>query len=46
MKSKDVGHMGRCILRLVPFAFKVQHTRRRDNVIADVHCRMFDEDFE
>jgi hypothetical protein len=32
---KDVGRLGRWILRLAPFKFKVHHTRGTDNVVAD-----------
>jgi len=30
---KDVGHLGRWLLRLSPFKFKVRHTRGVDNVV-------------
>jgi hypothetical protein len=38
---KDVGRLGRSILRLAPFKFKVHHTKGADNVVAD-SSRMFD----
>jgi len=40
-KVKDVGRLGRWILRLAPFKFKVQHTRDRDNMVADTLSQMF-----
>jgi len=36
-----VGCLGRWILRLAPFKFKVQHTHGRDNVVAEALSRMF-----
>ena len=41
-KVKDVGRLGRWVLRLCPFKFKVQHTRGVDNVVADSLSRMFE----
>ena len=41
---KFVGRLGRWILRLVPFKFRVRHTRGLDNVVADALSRMFDGD--
>jgi len=32
---KDVGRLGRWILRLAPFKFKVHHTKGTENVVAD-----------
>jgi hypothetical protein len=32
---KDVGRLGRWILHLAPFKFKVHHTKGVDNVVAD-----------
>jgi hypothetical protein len=34
--AKDVGWLGRWILHLAPFRFKVQHTKGVDNVVADL----------
>jgi hypothetical protein len=39
-----VGHLGRWILRLAPFKFRVRHTCGVDNVVADALSRMFDGD--
>jgi len=41
-RVKDVGRLGRWILRLSPFKFKVKHTRGVDNVVADALSRMFE----
>jgi hypothetical protein len=41
-RVKDVGRLGRWILRLSPFKFKVTHTRGSDNVVADALSRMFE----
>jgi hypothetical protein len=41
-RVKDVGRLGRWILRLVPFKFRVSHTRGVDNVVADALSRMFE----
>jgi len=41
-KVKDVGCLGRWILRLAPFKFKVKHTRGVDNVVADALSRTFE----
>ena len=41
-KVKDVGRLGRWILRLAPFKFRVTHTRGVDNVVADALSRMFE----
>jgi hypothetical protein len=38
---KDMGRLGRWILRLAPFKFKVHHTKGVDNVVAD-SSRMFE----
>jgi hypothetical protein len=39
---KNVGRLGRWILRLTPFQFRVKHTCGVDNVVADALTRMFD----
>jgi len=41
-RVKDVGRLGRWLLRLFPFKFKVRHTRGFDNVVADALSRMFE----
>jgi hypothetical protein len=41
-RTKDVGRLGRLVLRLAPFKFKVRHTRGVDNVVADALSRMFE----
>ena len=41
-RVKDVEHLGRWILRLAPFRFKVTHTRGGDNVVADALPCMFE----
>ena len=41
-RVKDIGRLGRWILRLSPFKFKVKHTRGVDNVIADALSRMLE----
>jgi hypothetical protein len=41
-RTKDVGRLGRWVLRLAPFKFKVRHTRDVDNVVADALSRMFE----
>jgi hypothetical protein len=38
---KDVGRLGRWILRLAPFKFKVCHTKGSDNIVADMLSRVF-----
>ena len=44
-RVKDVGRLGRWILRLAPFKFRVKHTRGVDNVVADALSRMFEGDW-
>ena len=39
-RAKETGRLGRWVLRLAPFKFKVRHTRGADNV-ADALFRMF-----
>jgi len=41
-RVKDIGRLGRWILRLAPFKFRVKHTRGRDNVVADALSRMLE----
>ena len=41
-RAKDVGRLGRWVLRLAPFKFRVRHTRGVDNIVADALSRMFD----
>jgi hypothetical protein len=41
-RVKDVGRLGRWILHLAPFKFKVKHTRGVQNVVADALSRMFE----
>jgi hypothetical protein len=43
-RTKNVGRIGRCILRLAPFKFRVRHTRGVENVVADALSRMFEGD--
>jgi hypothetical protein len=41
-RVKDIGRLGRWVLRLAPFKFKVVHTRGVDNVVADALSRVFE----
>ena len=41
-RVKDVGRLGRWIVSLSPFKFKIKHTRGVDNVVAYVLSRMFE----
>jgi hypothetical protein len=41
-RVKDVGRLGRWVLRLAPFKFKIKHSRGIDNVVADAFSRMYD----
>jgi hypothetical protein len=43
-RAKDVGRLGRWVLRLAPFKFRVKHMRGADNVVGDVLSRMFEGD--
>jgi hypothetical protein len=43
-RTKDVGRIGRWILRLAPFKFRVRHTRGVENVVADALSHMFEGD--
>lgn len=40
-RVKDIGRLGRWIVRLAPFKFRVKHTRGVDNVVADALSRMY-----
>ena len=40
-RVKDVGRLGKWILRLAPIKFRVKHTRGVDNVVADGLSRIF-----
>jgi transposase InsO family protein len=42
-KVKDIGRLGRWILRLALYKFRVEHTRGSENVVADALSRMFEE---
>ena len=42
MRVKDIGRLGKWILRLAPFNFRVKTTRGRDNVVADALSRTFE----
>ena len=39
---KMVGRLGRWILRLASYKFKVYHTKEADNVVEDTLSRMFE----
>jgi len=39
---KEIGRLGRWVLRLVPFKFRVKHTRGCDNVVADAVSPTFE----
>ena len=41
-RVKDIGRLGRWILRLTSFKFRVKHTRDRDNVVAVALSRMLE----
>ena len=41
-RTKEIGRLGRWVLRLAPFKFKVKHTRGAENVVADALSRMFE----
>jgi hypothetical protein len=41
---KEVDSLGRWILRLAPFKFRLKHTRGVDNVVADALSRIFERD--
>ena len=41
-RVKDIGRLGRWVLRLAPFKFRVKHTRGTDNVVADALSRVFE----
>jgi len=37
-RVKEVGRLGKWVLRLAPFKFRVKHTRGADNVVAGALC--------
>ena len=39
---KEIGRLGRWILRLAPFKFRVVHTKGSENVVADALSRIFE----
>jgi hypothetical protein len=39
---KEIGHLGRWVLRLAPFKFRVKHTRGCDIGVADALSRIFE----
>jgi hypothetical protein len=39
---KQIGRLGRWILRLAPFKFRVHHTKGKDNVVADALSRIYE----
>jgi len=41
-KVKDIGCLGRWILRVAPFKFSVKHTCGVDSVVTDTLSRMFE----
>jgi hypothetical protein len=41
-RTKDVGRLGRWILGLAQFKFRVKHTHGTDNVVANALSRMFE----
>ena len=43
-RVKDVGRLGRWILRVAPIKFRVKHTRGMDNVVANARSQNFEGD--
>ena len=41
-RVKEISRLGRWVLRLAPFKFRVKHTRGTDNVAADALSRVFE----
>jgi hypothetical protein len=41
-RTRDMGPLGRWILRLTPFKFRVNHTKGVENAVADALSRMFE----
>ena len=41
-RVKEIGRIGRWVLRLAPFKFRVVHTKGSDNVVADALSRVFE----
>jgi hypothetical protein len=39
---KEIGRIGKWVLRLAPFKFRVLHTKGSDNVVADALSRVFE----
>jgi hypothetical protein len=42
-RAKKLGRTGRCVLRLVPFKFRVSHISGKANVVADCLTRQYEE---
>lgn len=41
--ARELGRLGRWVLRLAPFKFRVEHIRGSDNVVADCLSRQYEE---
>ena len=41
-RVKEIGRLGRWVLQLAPFKFKIKHTKGADNVVADALPRVFE----
>ena len=44
-RVREIGRLGRSVVRLAPFKFRVKHTRGCDNDVADTLSRIFDGKF-
>jgi hypothetical protein len=44
--AKELGRIGRWVLRLAPFKFRVKHISGKDNVVADCLSRQYEEPSE